>query len=190
MQEMNPYAPPASEVEDIAIAGGIWRKQKLLVMQKGAELPGRCIYCNQKAELSNKRRILYLNVWLQIAVVLLFVVFNVLALIPILIIFLIFRKSAKIRIPICLDHRNKRLSITLATLGVLLVSIVFGFLSVKNSGYQEIYLALSLGVFAMAFLLAVIRGQLLKAKKIDANMMVFKGARQPFLDSLPEYAEQ
>ena len=30
----------------------------------------------------------------------------------------------------------------------------------------------------------------LKAKKVDADMMLFKGARQPFLDSLPEYAEQ
>ena len=190
MEAVNPYAPPESSVEDIVVPGGIWRKEKLIVMQKGAELPGRCIYCNRKAELSKKRRILYLNIWLQIAVVLLFVAFNVLALIPILIIVLIFRKSAKIGIPICQEHRNKRLSITLATLTVLVVSVGFGFLSVKNTGYQEIYLALSLGIFVMAFVLAVIRGQLLKAKKIDANMMVFKGARQPFLDSLPEYAEQ
>ena len=190
MEEMNPYAPPESAVEVIAVPGGIWRNDKLLVMQRDAELPGRCIYCNQKAELSKKRRFLYLNIWVQATVILLFVVFNILAMIPILIIILIFRKSAKIRVPLCPEHRKKRLSITLAILAALLVSVGFGFLSVKSTGYPEFYLLLSVGIFAMAFVLAVIRGQLLKAKKIDAKMMVFKGAKQPFLDSLPEYANQ
>ena len=190
MEATNPYAPPKSHVEDIAKPGGIWRKEKLLVMRKNAELPGRCIYCNEKAELSKKRRILYLNIWLQIVLVLLFVAFNVLALIPILIIVSIFRKSAKIKIPVCERHRYKRLWITLVTVAVLLISIGFGFLSAKDVGYQEAFLIVSLGVFVVAFILAIIRGQLLKAKKIDNNVMIFKGAKSPFLDSLPEYAEQ
>lgn len=189
MEVTNPYAPPKSHLEDIAKPGGIWRKEKLLVMQKNAELPGRCIYCNEKAVLSSKKRILYLNIWLQIALVLLFVAFNVLALIPILIIILIFRKSAKIKIPVCQKHRKRRLWITLGTVTVLLISISFGFLSVKNTGYQEAFLIVGLGVFVVAFILAIIRGQLLKAKKIDSEVIIFKGARSPFLDSLPEYAE-
>ncbi len=190
MEATNPYAPPKSHVEDIAKPGGIWRKEKLLIMRKSAELPGRCIYCNKKAELSKKRRILYLNIWLQITLVLVFVVFNFLALIPILVIVLIFRKSAKIKIPVCQRHRNRRLWITLVTVTVLLISIGFGFLSVKGTGYQEAFFIVSLGVFLVAFILAIIRGQLLKAKKIDAEVMILKGAMSPFLDSLPEYAEQ
>jgi hypothetical protein len=190
VEETNPYAPPKSQVEYISEPGGIWRKEKLLVMRKGAELPGRCIYCNKIAELSKNKRILYLNIWLQIVLILLFLVFNFLALIPILIIVLIFRKSAKIKIPICRKHRKRRLLITLVTVTVLLISIGFSFLAAKDSGYQESYFMVSLGVFVVAFLLAIIRGQLLKAKKIDTEVMIFKGAKSPFLDSLPEYAEQ
>lgn len=190
MEATNPYAPPKSYLEDIAKPGGIWRKEKLLVMRKSAELPGRCIYCNEKTPLSNKKRILYLNIWLQIALVLLFVAFNVLALIPILIIILIFRKSAKIKIPVCQRHRKRRFWITFVTVTVLLISISFGFLSMKGTSYQEAFLIVSLGVFVVAFIMAIIRGQLLKAKKIDSEVMIFKGARSPFLDSLPEYAEQ
>lgn len=190
MEKFNPYAPPKSHVEDIAKPGGIWRNDKLLVMSKGAELPGRCIYCNQQAELGKKKRILYINFWLQIVMLLLFLAFNVFALIPILIMTWIFRKSAKIKIPICQKHRNSRLWITLVTLSVLLISIGFGFLSVKGTSYHEEYFMVSLGVFLLAFLLAVIRGQLLRAKKIDAEMMILKGAKPPFLDSLPDYAER
>lgn len=97
MEEINSYAPPKSQVEVTAGSGGIWRKEKLLVMRRGAELPGRCIYCNEKAELGKKRRILYLNIWLQIIMIFLFLAFNVFALIPILIVTWIFRKSAKNR---------------------------------------------------------------------------------------------
>jgi hypothetical protein len=190
VEETNPYAPPKSQVELISEPGGIWRKEKLLVMRNSAELPDRCIYCNKIAELSKKRRILYLNIWLRIVLILLFLAFNFLALIPILIIVLIFRKSAKIKIPICQNHRKKRLLITLASVTVLLISIGFSFLAVKGSGYQESYFMVSLGVFLVAFVLAIIRGQLLRAKKIDTEVMIFKGARSPFLDSLPEYAEQ
>ena len=190
MEATNPYAPPKSHVEDIPKPGGIWRKEKLLVMRKGAELPGRCIYCNEKADLHKKRRILYLNIWLQIALILLFVAFNVLALIPILIIILIFRKSARIKIPVCQRHRKRRLWITLVTVAVLLISISFGFLSVKNTGYQESFLIVGLVVFVVDFILSILRGKLIKAKKIDSEVMIFKGARSPFLDSLPEYADQ
>jgi hypothetical protein len=42
-------------------------------------------------------------------------------------------------------------------------------------------------VFVVAFLLAIIRGQLLRAKKIDREIVILKGAKPPFLDSLAEY---
>ncbi len=78
----------------------------------------------------------------------------------------------------------------MVTVTVLLISMGFGFLSLKGYGYHETSFIVSLGVFLVALLLAIIRGQLLNAKKIDAEMMIFKGAKPPFLDSLPEYAEQ
>lgn len=186
MEAINPYATPASQVEDISTTGGIWRKEKLLVMQKGAALPARCIYCNKATGLRNNRRILYLNIWLRVLILLLFLAFNILALIPTAIIILVFRKSAKIRIPICQEHRDKRLAPTLVTVTVLLMSIGSGFLSVTSTGYREVYLISSVGLFV----LAIVRGQLLRPKKIDAKVMLLKGARPPFLDCLPEYADR
>ena len=190
MDDSNPYAPPESEVETIPASGGIWRKEKLLVMRKNAELPGRCIYCNEKAELSKKKRINYLNIWLKIVLIIFFLIFNFLALIPILIIVQIFRKSGKIRIPLCQKHRKRRILLTLITLAMLFISVGLSFTAAKAYGYHEPYFVVSLGFFLVAFVLALIRGQLLRATKIDAERMILKGAKSPFLDSLPEYAEQ
>jgi hypothetical protein len=42
-------------------------------------------------------------------------------------------------------------------------------------------------IFVGAFVLAIIRGQLLRAKKIDKETLILKGTKPPFLDSLPQY---
>ena len=187
MEESNPYAPPESELETLIDPDMVWRKEKLIVMRKGADMPGRCIHCNENAEPGKPRRILYLNTWLQIAMLVLFLVFNVLALIPIFIVSLIFRKTTKIKIPVCQKHRRKRLWITMITVVLLTASIVFGVIAARVSSYQGTIFMIAAVIFVVAFLLAIIRGQLLRAKKIDREIVILKGAKPPFLDSLAEY---
>jgi hypothetical protein len=85
VEESNPYAPPESELERLIDPDKFWRKKKLMVMRKGVDMPGRCIHCNENAAAGKPRCIFYLNIWLQIAMLVLFLVFNFLALIPILI---------------------------------------------------------------------------------------------------------
>ncbi len=187
MQESNPYAPPESELETFIDPEKVWRNEKLIVMRKGVDMPGRCIYCNGTAEPGKPRRILYLNIWLQIAMLLLFLVFNVLALIPILIVSLIFRKTAKVRIPVCGKHRRKRLWMTVTTVTLLAASIGLGVMAARDSAYQDSIFLIAAAIFVVAFVLAIIRGQLLRAKKIDKEIVILKGAKPPFLDSLPEY---
>ncbi len=53
MAEFNPHAAPETEIslgprapDDV----GAWRDGPLLVMIKGAELPDRCLKCNQPAD--------------------------------------------------------------------------------------------------------------------------------------------
>jgi hypothetical protein len=183
----NPYAPPESELEVFVDPEQVWRNDKLIVMRKGVELPRRCIHCNETAEPGKPRRILYLNAWLQVAMLVLFVVFNLLALIPIIIVSLIFRKSAKVGIPVCEIHRRKRLWITLATFSMLAISIGLGVVAARTSEFQGPVFWFAAGVFTGAFVLAIIRGQLLRAKKIDKETVILKGAKPPFLDSLPQY---
>jgi hypothetical protein len=183
----NPYAPPASELKTALDPGAIWRREKLIVMRRGTDLPGRCILCNAAAEAGKSRRILYLNIWLQIALIALFVAFNLLALVPILILSMVFRKTARLAIPVCTLHRRKRLWMTLATVALLLVSISFGIFAARNPEYWNPVFMIAAVIFLAAFLLAIVRGQLLRAKKIDAEMLILKGAKSPFLDSLTEY---
>ena len=187
MEVSNPYAPPESELETFIDPEKVWRKEKLIVMRKGADMPGRCILCNEIAESGKPRRILYLNIWLQLAMLVLFLVFNVLALIPILIVSFIFRKTAKVKIPVCRKHRRKRLWITLTTVCLLTVSIVLAVMAARVSSYQGPIFWIAALTFIGAFLLAIIRGQLLRAKNIDKETLILKGGKPPFLDSLPQY---
>jgi hypothetical protein len=186
----NPYAPPESELETFIDFEKVWRDEKLIIMRKGAKMPDRCIHCNETVEPSKPRRILYLNIWLQIAMLVLFLVFNVVALIPILIVSAIFRKTARVKIPLCVKHRRKRLWITLTTVSLLLVSIALGVMAARVPLYQGELSMLATVIFVGAFVLAIIRGQLLSAKKIDKETVILKGAKPPFLDSLPQYPGQ
>jgi len=187
VEASNPYAPPESELQTFVGPDKVWRDEKLIVMRKGADMPGRCIHCNEAAEPGKPRRILYLNIWLQLVMLVLFLLFNVLALIPILIVSMIFRKSAKVGIPVCDEHKRKRLWITLATLALFAGSIAIGVMSFRNLEYQGPIFTIAMLVFLGAFVLALVRGQLLSAKKIDKEMVILKGAKPPFLNSLPQY---
>ena len=54
MSDFNPYAPPQAEIVDrnliLGEKGDLWRDGKLLLIRKGAELPDRCLKCNEPAE--------------------------------------------------------------------------------------------------------------------------------------------
>jgi len=187
VEESNPYAPPESELEAFIDPEVVWRNEKTIVMRKGADMPGRCILCNETTEPGKPRRILYLNIWLQIVMLMLFLVFNVLALIPIFIVSLIFRKTAKVRIPVCDKHRRKRLWVTLTTITLLAAAIALGVVAARVPMYQGPIFWTAAAIFVGAFVLAIIRGQMLSAKKIDKETVILKGAKPPFLDSLPQY---
>ena len=190
METSNPYAPPESELKVVLEPGGVWRQEKAIVMQRNAELPGRCIQCNALAEPGKSRRILYLNIWIQLAMLALFLVFNVLALLPIIIVSLIFRKTAKVRIPVCERHRRKRFGLTMVTVVLLIASVVIVVIGLRVPGIDGAIFMVAAAIFVVAFLLAVVRGQLFKAKKIDKEMLILKGAKSTYLDSLPEYSGQ
>ena len=52
MKVSNLYAPPESELEAFIDPEKTWRKEKLVVMQMGADLPGRSIPARARAEYS------------------------------------------------------------------------------------------------------------------------------------------
>ena len=190
MQESNPYAPPRSKVLDRPIEGGVWRQGKSLVMQIDAELPDRCIYCNEPTRLNKRRRIYYLNFWLQLILVLLFVAFNVIALLPILVVALIFRKSVVVDIPICEKHWRRRIYLTMTTLFMLVATVVVAMMSVNIIAMREVLFNLSMVLFGVSIVLAIVTGRIMRAKKINKDVAIFRGPGKPFLGSLPEYSDQ
>jgi hypothetical protein len=189
VQEQNPYQPPGSKILDVPGGQGVWRQARSLVMLKDAKLPDRCIYCNASTQTVKRRRIFYLNIWLQIILVMLFLVFNVLALLPILIVALVFRKSVVIDIPVCDRHWRHRVILTLTTLLLLMVALALAVLLVEVEQFQKMLLSLSLVCLFLSILFALVTGRMLRASKIDADLAILKGAKKPFLDSLPGYEE-
>ena len=185
MESNNPYAPPKSEVEQAIDTEAVWRDGKSIVMLKGTELPARCIVCNEAAHKAKTRKVFYLNTWLQVAMILVFIVTSGLALIPIVIVILVFRKSARIRIPMCAAHWRRRLWITAVSFALLLIAIGVGVIAAIEADFQGPLFFVALVIFVTAFGFAIARGQILRAKKIDKEFVRLKGAKLPFLESLP-----
>ena len=105
MTEFNPYAAP----EDDSIGrgpgevtgDGVWREGKLLVMEKRAELPPRCVKCNAPATGKPLKRKLYWHAPGWYALVLLNLLFYA-------VVALLVRKTATIHVGLCDRHRGRR----------------------------------------------------------------------------------
>ncbi len=52
VDELNPYAPPAADTDDVSAAEphGFWREGTMLVVARGVVLPDRCVRCNSPAQ--------------------------------------------------------------------------------------------------------------------------------------------
>ena len=185
-KDSNPYAPPAAEIINTGESDGIWRSQHELVLRKDAELPARCVYCNEPARLSKSRRIYYLNPWIWLAAVVLFILVNVLAL-PVLLIALLLRKSIKLEIPYCEHHWHRRQLFIAATLLVLATSIGLLLASIDISTHRQYLFLGGIVLFVAGVVLSIyLNMKSLRAKKIDREVAILKGAGTAFLDSLPE----
>ncbi len=183
----NPYAPPEAEVEHFPDqAMDIWRDDKLLVLRPDADLPDRCITCNQSAERVRQRSIIYAYHWGAIVLI----VVLLLAFLPIgLLVALLLRKRAQVTYGLCPRHRRMRFKLGAAAVAFMLLAIVVVFalgsgILIADSG---LLVGVSVSSFAIALILALIRGQPVRGKKITDEYWVLKGPRAPFLESLPKF---
>ena len=117
MNELNPYAPPAADVDSVRSesAHGFWREGDVLVMASGQSvvLPDRCIHCNQPAGGFKLKRTVY---WHNPALYLLIVISALIY----VIVALIVRKSVRLEVGLCQRHRSRRrLGLALLFVGLL-----------------------------------------------------------------------
>jgi hypothetical protein len=185
---LNPYAPPQSNPQSAMIApygqvfseGGVWRAGDLLVMQKGASLPNRCLVCNQPAAVQFPKKLYWHHPGLY---------FLVISPLIYIIVAMIVRKQAALALPLCAEHAAKRKKS--ATTAALLM--VLGFVLMLGSctqieGNESAFALILLTGFALLVVGAIVNNvgaNLVVPKKIDDYYTWLRKVSSSYLATLP-----
>jgi len=186
MANVNPYAPSrasltatdrASAVDD----NSVWRDGKVLITLVDAEMPHRCIKCNEPADEPTKKRKVY---WHHGALYLLILI-NALIY---AIVALVVRKKALVSAGLCTEHKKRRRNALIfgwtgTIVGLVLMGHGLGSSS-SGSGVESLVGILAILVSIIA---GMIFGRIVYAKKIDKTYVRLKGCGVDFLDSLPQF---
>jgi hypothetical protein len=155
----------------------LWRKGKVLVMARDAELPDRCVKCNSPADgFRLKRKLNWHPSWVILMLCVNLIVYLIVALVT--------SRKATIEIGLCSYHRSARTrnlwlawggvgSMVLATVG----AIAF------DSGWPMLLALVSL-------ISTIVFGLLAKQVSpafIDKDFVHLNGVKPAFLESLPEW---
>lgn len=188
---LNPYAPPQSHLQStvepvpgqmfsLFNGGSIWRSGDLLVMQKGASLPSRCLACNQPAAVHFPKKMYWHHPGLYFLAISPFIY---------LIVALIVRKRADLVLPLCAEHAEKRKRST--TIGSLL--LLLGFVAMLGSCTQIEGDGAAFGLIWLAGFALVIAGAAVSnaggnpvvPKKIDDYYVWLRKVSASYLSALP-----
>lgn len=157
--------------------GGVWRDQNnVLVMQKQAFLPDRCVKCNAPTDGSYiHRKLSWINPGWYLLVFAGWLIF--------LIVYLIIRKTAEVDLGLCEKHRAKRRT-----------AILIGWV-IAIAGIASIVAAINAELIGLFFLglLAIIGGliygmyaaSIINVAKMDDHYIWIKRVDKDFVDSFP-----
>ena len=173
----------SSTGHNVEAGDGIFRKEKFLLVQTGADLPSICIRCGSPdVEIRKVRRFYWHNPWW----------FLLLGVFPIAYPLVLLAKLKRTSLTICLcsthnkSHWTKALGGAIAIAGLLALPLSFA-PSPPSIGLQ-------LGIFLVftiiaAMLLGMGTGYL-KVEKIDDGAALFSGVDEGFLNHFPEVNEK
>ena len=179
----NPYLPPTVDLgQDYADEeGSYWRDGKRLILRRDAQMPPRCVKCNDDAARPLRDKKLYWHYpgWYVLLLIHPFVY---------LIGALIVRKRAKVAYGLCGRHlRRFRLGSAAGWLS-LIVAIAAIFTMIADDGDHLPAAIVSCVSFLSAIVCAMVFGRTIHARRIDENEIQIGGCSKPFLDSAPERA--
>jgi hypothetical protein len=181
---VNPYAPPSSDLRGQVFtqpgSGGVWRTGDLLVLQKGAVLPDRCLVCNAPAAVQWPRKLYWHPPGLYFLILLNLLIYAIAA--------LVVRKKAELVIPLCGEHdRKRRRSISLSWLiglGGLVVTVgSFFLIETSEALFATLFVVGLAGVFGSLALSTT--GNPVLPKKIDDYYVWLKKVHSSYLAALP-----
>lgn len=176
------YAAPQTESQhrgDAVNTGSVWRQGNQLAFHQGAQLPDRCVKCNLPAAVYLDRTLYWHNQWLYLLICAGVLIYAIVA--------VFVRKKAKVKVPLCADHANRRRNGILAAwacfAGCFAVPIVA---SVFQQDLGVLLPLVVIGLFCAAIVLGVVFSQLLQPTRIDDVQVWTKGVGQAFLEQLPD----
>jgi hypothetical protein len=156
---------------------GVWRDRSTLVMSKGAELPARCVKCNQTTSGRLKKKVTWHHPALYI---LMFV-----ALLIYLIIAMILRKSATVQLGLCDEHRAKRRRNILITWSMVLLGFVGFFVGAMYEDFMYVLIGFLLLIAAVIYALVAVK--VVSASRIDDRFVWLTGINKDYLNELPSF---
>ena len=177
----NPYAPPASDVNERKPSNHSASKLLVdcdwLVVRTGAILPERCVICNADTSDSGKRyekKLSYVSPFIYILLLV-----NILIL---LIVYLVIRKPVSISYSICDYHRMKKHKFGWLSLGAAALAVTAFFCGGIYDFAFLFLIGFILVVTALIYLVLAING--LRPRKHDNGEFWIKGCGPAFLDSI------
>ncbi len=158
----------------------IWRRKLEIVTGRDAPFPDRCIRCNAPANgFKLKRELTWHSPGYYILLIspLIYIIVSMLV-----------RKKAVLHIGLCEGHRASRKRAILIASITAILGVLFVVLTVvaEHGIFALIGLVLLLG----ALIYASLKATTISTTKIEKEIVSFKGAGQPFLDTLPEWNGQ
>jgi hypothetical protein len=179
VSDFNPYAAPETDAKasyspNDREPGGIWRDGSILVMDKQARLPDRCVKCDEPTGGRLLRKLSWHHPSLY-----------ALAIIPIIyfIVYLCVRETARIDIGLCEDHRRGRRKaivvawgMSLSGIGVFICGIVIATPWLSQIGST---------LFLIGFIYGIARAQVVSPERIDRRFARLKQVHPDFLARFP-----
>jgi hypothetical protein len=171
--------PPAQAVS----AGGIWRKGDILVLDKHAQLPQRCVKSNLPAERYLKRNLSWHHPLLAISVLASPIIYIILA--------AILSKRATIHVGLTDEwYARRRMRIIITWVLALVSGAMMLGGCVLADQLQELTLLFLLGgliLFIGALIFGSMAARLVYPAKITDTHVFLKGVNAQYLDGLPEW---
>jgi hypothetical protein len=155
---------------------GVWHDQRVLVVKKGAVLPGRCVRCNQ---IANGAGYLGSFQWHHPALYLLLPIDLLVNMA------LIARKGVALFVPLCPTHVTQRRRSEIGSTLVALLGLVFLLAAIVGGqffGWSGLVLVLAGATWG------TIGGRSLAPVRIDDDYARFRGACPAFLAQLPSWS--
>jgi len=181
----NPYAPPSAEL--VATYGGVyagtgagvWQRDGLLVMEKTAPLPARCLRCNRPVSRTLRAKLS----WHPPAIYFVLLA-HVLAY---LVVALIVRKRAEVEVPMCDEHLAARKRNLILGWGTVAFSVLLaGWAIQAENGVGCVVVSVLL---LAGLVVAVLAANVVPPKRIDDRFVWLKKVSPDYLAVLPPAPE-